>query len=223
MPRQLTFQWPHREDFGADAYFVSDANRAAFEMVSDPGRWPAGKLVVAGPRGAGKTHLARLFADRHGALVLDAAGLHPGLGLPEEDAVVIEDADTLPPGAEEFVFHLHNRLQARAGLLLLTAQTAPSRWPVLLPDLRSRLEAATVVRIDDPDDTLLEAVLRKLFHDRQLAPGERLVPWLLPRMPRAFATAQAIVDRLDRAALGDHRNLTVALAREALDLEDLGG
>ena len=219
MSRQLSFDWPPRVTFGADAYFVSDANRAAFELVTSPDRWPQRRLVLAGPQGAGKTHLARLYADRFGARVLDGPAISGAAPLPTARKVVIEDADRLRPAAEEWLFHLHNSLDAAQGTLLLTARSAPARWTLALPDLRSRLEAIAVARIDDPDDTLLAAVLMKLFEDRQIAPDPRLVPWLLPRMKRSFEAAQDIVARLDAASLESRRPVTIPLARATLDLD----
>ena len=87
-------------------------------------------------------------------------------------------------------------------------------WPVALPDLRSRLKAATVVEIGEPDDELLAQVLVKLFADRQLAVDESLVSFLTTRTERSFAAARATVEKLDREALRLKRPVTRALAGE---------
>ena len=46
-----------------------------------------------------------------------------------------------------------------------SARTAPSGWPIGIPDLASRLRALPVVTLAAPDDAMLRAVLVKLFAD----------------------------------------------------------
>jgi ATPase involved in DNA replication initiation len=216
MADQLAFDWPPQISMGQDTYFVSDANRDAHALVTEPNRWPSGKLALIGPRGAGKTHLARLFASAQWAVTYEAPQLQPDTPLPEAGPVVIEQADRLPAGAQEWLFHLHNRLGPE-GRLLLTARTSPSRWPLILPDLASRMQATAVARIADPDDRLLAAVLHKHLADRQLRADPRLVPYLLRRIDRSFAAAAAMIDCLDRTALTQGKPVTLRLAAEVLD------
>jgi chromosomal replication initiation ATPase DnaA len=83
-----------------------------------------------------------------------------------------------------------------------------------LPDLVSRLRALPVVELAAPDDTLLRAVLVKLFVDRQLAVDESLIRYLVARIERSFAAARAAVAALDREALRQRRPVTRALAAE---------
>lgn len=216
MSRQLSFDWPARVALGREDFFVSAANAQAFAMVTTPDSWPEGKLAVIGPAHCGKTHLARVFAQASGATIISAAEIGPGLVPPAAAHVIIEDMDRLRPEAEEALFHLHNHLRGR-GRLLLTSNRAPSRWPITLPDLASRMQATTVVEVADPDDRLLAAVIMKHFQDRQIAPPPGLPGYLAARIERSFAAAADIVARLDAAALAEGRKINEHLARGLLD------
>lgn len=216
MADQLVFDWPTGVALGPDDFFVSEANAKAASLLASPDDWPERKLVIVGPAGCGKSHLAGIFQGQTGASLINARDMTNGY-LPPGDIVVIEDMEHLPQPAEEHIFHLHNNLRARGGTLLMTAQTAPSRWPITLPDLRSRMEAATVVQIEDPDDALLSALIMKLFADRQIMPKPDLVNYLAKRIERSFAAASDIVARLDESALADGRKINRGLAAALLD------
>jgi chromosomal replication initiation ATPase DnaA len=220
MAEQLTFRLPSRPALGRSDFFVSPSNADAVAMVSEAARWPEGKLALTGPEGAGKTHLAHVWAAETGAVILDATDLAaadlPALAASARVAVEGMEARTGDPAAERALLHLHNLLRG-AGQLLLTGRTAPARWPIALPDLRSRMGATAVAELAPPDDALLSAVLVKLFSDRQIAVAPALVAYLVPRIDRSFAAARDIVDRLDRAALAEARPVGRALAARLLD------
>lgn len=220
MPRQLSFDLSAVPATGPGApvedFFITPATAAAEAAVMGPVAWPGGKLVLTGPEGAGKTHLARLWAARHDAAVISATALRQSPP-PRGPAVVVDDIDTLFPDAEEPLFHLHNRLATAGGLLLMTSRLAPSRLDLTLPDLASRLQASVVAQIGDPDDHLFALVLAKRFADRHILPAAGVIPYLVARTERSHAAAARVVAALDRASLAQGRGVTVALARSVLD------
>ncbi|WP_458789972.1 P-loop NTPase family protein [Yoonia sp. MH D7] len=223
MAEQLTFDWPMGVALGAADFFVSDANTQAYAMLQAPQTWPERKLIVTGAKGAGKSHLARVFATQMDATHLSATTLLDALSdaLPDAGAnIVVEDMDQLPPIANEFMFHLHNHLRNTGGHLLMTARTPPGRWPLTLPDLASRMQATTLIAIDNPDDALLAALIMKLLADRQIMPPISLVNYLVPRIERSFAAAAQVVARLDAASMAQGRPINRALAAGLLDKAD---
>ena len=133
--------------------------------------------------------------------------------------MVIEDIDqiTKDHALETALFHLHNLAQAEGSALLFTAKFQPQHWGLTLPDLASRLQAIQTATLEAPDDTLLTAVLMKLFADRQLNPAPDVIPFLALRIDRSFAAAQQVVAALDKAALDAGRAITRAFASAALD------
>lgn len=217
MIRQLAFDLSKRPAFDAANFFVSRSNAQAWAMVTGPALWPAGKLCLVGPAGSGKSHLAHIWAHGAEAIYLPARDIaafpRPATAL----SLVVEDMETLPPTAEEPLFHLHNHIHATGGRLLLTADRPPSRWQIALPDLASRMQATALVQIGDPDDELLFAVIAKHFADRQLSPEPDLIPWLVTRIERSFTAAGQAVAALDAAALAQGRDITRAFARAVLD------
>jgi chromosomal replication initiation ATPase DnaA len=214
---QLTFDLPLVQGWQRDAFLVTPATSTALAAVDSWKTWAGGRLLLIGPHGSGKTHLAHIWADMAQALWVDAAALQSRLPDIAPDAcVILDDAHLVADRAEEALFHLYNRL-APQGRLLLTAPTAPRDWGLYLPDLLSRLQAMPIARLEPPDDDLLAGVLLKLFTDRQIIAEARLIPYLLPRMERSIAAAQALVAALDARSLATQRPVTRALAAEVLD------
>lgn len=225
---QLVFALGHRASLDAADFVVGPSNSTALAWIERYPDWPTTLVVLHGPAGSGKSHLLHLWQARHHAIALDPASitvptLPAALGAASAVALDFGDRDPAngPPGFDErALLHLYNMLGERRGHVLAAARSAPARWQVALPDLRSRLGAAASVPIEAPDDAVLAAVLGKLFADRQLRVPPGLIEYLVSRMERSFAAAGRIVDALDRTALVEQRALSVALARMILDAEE---
>ena len=223
MPRQLGFDLPAIPALGREDFFVSPSNATAAALIEGWQDWPAHKLALCGPQGAGKTHLTHVWAAQSGATILPAADLpRADISALAHTHVAVEDADTLAgrPEGERALLHLHNLVLAEGHCLLLTACSAPGFWPLRLPDLASRMQATPAALLEEPDDALLLAVMMKLFADRQLLPSPGTLAYLTRRMPRSFEMAHRIVSALDRASLVSGRPVTRSLAAQVL--EDLG-
>lgn len=218
--RQLSFDLPARTALGRADFFVSPANAEAVALIEGWHGWPSRKLVVAGPAGAGKTHLAHVWAGLAGARIVAAGTLaQTDIAALAAGPVAVEDAHRLARdrAAEEALFHLHNLVLAEGHALLMTARDVPALWGLTLPDLASRMAGTLMTRLGPPDDALLAAILSKLFADRQLSPSPDTVPYLARRIERSFAAAHAAVAALDARALDEGRAITRALAAEVLD------
>jgi len=214
-PEQLPLEFRHEAARGRDDLVVSDPVSAAASIIDRWPDWASPVIIITGPEGSGKSHLAEVWARMSGA-----ARVHPVAGSDAvtragEGPVLVEDADR--EGFDETeLFHLINAVRSAGTSLLITARSWPIAWGVTLPDLASRLKAATTVEIGPPDDLLLHQILFKLFADRQLLADEKVISYIVPRMERSLAAAQAIVERLDRLALARGTRVSRALAAEVL-------
>ncbi|MEA2984916.1 MAG: hypothetical protein QOD94_1170 [Alphaproteobacteria bacterium] len=216
-PRQLALSLDHAESFAREDFLSGPSNAAALALVESWPDWPDRAVVLVGPAGSGKSHLAAIWAAEAGARSVAAHALEqPAVPMAlATGAVVIEDA---APGAldERALFHLLNLVREERAFLLLTARTPPAGWNLDIRDLSSRLKVLPVASLAAPDDGLLRAVLVKLFADRQLAVDEALVGYVATRIERSFAAARDIVAHLDQEAMRQQRPLTRVLAAEVL-------
>lgn len=220
MPEQLAFSLPARAALGRHDFLVAEPNAAALAIIDDWKNWPLRKLVLTGPPAAGKTHLAHVWASMTAARILDFDEISDLLEAPMEAGacLVVEDVDRITDPAHELqLLGLHNLLQEIGGWLLVTARRPVSEWSLGLPDLKSRMQAASMARLDDPDDGLLAGVILKLFDDRQLQVTPDVVAYVVQRIERSFEGAQAAVQAIDDAALAEKRAITRPFVGEILE------
>jgi chromosomal replication initiation ATPase DnaA len=216
-PRQLAFALPHAESLTRDDFLEGPANAAGLALIESWPDWPNRTMLLVGPEGAGKSHLAAIWSEQAGARsttahALTAAGVPGALAT---GALVVED---LRPSDfdERALFHLLNLAREDEASVLITARLPPSAFEIELRDLRSRLRAVPTVSLSPPDDQLLRALIVKFCADRQLTVDETVVSYLATRIERSFAAARRAVELLDTEALRLGRPITRALAADLL-------
>ncbi len=210
--KQLVLDLPVRQALGRADFFVAPCNAMAVTQLDAWQQWPQGRLALVGPSGSGKTHLSHVWAGMTGAKIVKAVNLQLS---DSSGALVVEDVESID-GNEEALFHVYNALHATGYPLLITGQSAPSRWELSLADLRSRLESVPVVQLESPDDDLLSMIMVKLFDDRQLPVSPKLIRFLVARVGRSYEAVHQMVAELDKAALAARKPLTVHLASKFL-------
>ena len=216
-PRQLAFALPHAESLSRDDFLEGPANMVALALIDAWPDWPNRIMLLVGPEGAGKSHLAAIWAEQAGARSTAAHALTAAEvpGALATGALVVED---LNPSSydERALFHLMNLAREDQAFVLMTARAPPSSSNIELRDLRSRLRAVPVVTLTPPDDHLFRALIVKFCADRQISIDESVVNYLATRIERSFAAARHAVERLDTEALRLGRPITRALAAELL-------
>jgi chromosomal replication initiation ATPase DnaA len=216
-PRQLAFALPHAESLSRDDFLEGSANAEALGLIDTWPDWPNRVMLLAGPEGSGKSHLASIWAEEAGARSTMAHALTAATvpGALATGAVVVED---LTPESfdERALFHLLNLAREDGAYVLITARMVPVAMEITLRDLRSRLRAVPVVQLKAPDDHLFRALIVKFCADRQMSIDENVVTYIASRIERSFVAARRTVELLDGEALRLGRPVTRALAAELL-------
>jgi chromosomal replication initiation ATPase DnaA len=200
--RQLVLDLPLRQALGRDDFLVTSSNSAAVELIDQWPNWPTYGAIIVGPLSSGKSHLVEVWRQKSGAKLVQASELTIESALQGSTLAIEVD------GAfdERALFHVLNL--AKTHHVLITAQTIPAHWNLVIPDLLSRLNALPVVSILPPDDALLRGVLVKLFADRQITIDEAMISYILLRMPRSLEAARSIVAKIDQQALIERAEVT---------------
>src|SRR5665811_283836 len=216
-PRQLAFALPHAESLTRDNFLEGPANTAGLALVESWPEWPSRIMLLVGPEGSGKSHLAAIWAEQSGARSISAHALTAASvpGALATGALVVEDLNAADFD-ERALFHLMNLAREDEAFVLITARVPPSAVQIELRDLRSRLRAVPVVSLLPPDDQLFRALIVKFCADRQMTIDESVVGYLATRIERSYAAVRQAVELLDTEALRLGRPVTRALSAELL-------
>lgn len=207
------------------ASFVAGANREAEHVLADPGGPRA--VWLWGRAGTGKTHLLQAACAAAGergelAAYVELATAPASAVLDGCETLNLVCLDGLEQVAAEAawnaaMFRLYTLLQESGGRLVVASAAPPTSLEFTLPDLRSRLLAASVHQLVELDEAGLCEALRLRAAARGLELSEEAAQYLVHRLPRDTHSLFDVLERLDDASLAAQRRLTIPFLREQLE------
>ena len=141
-PQQLALALDHPESLAREDFLSGPSNAEAVALIDAWPDWPHRTMILTGPEGSGKSHLAAVWAQAVGARLVAGRALQETtvpLAL-ATGAVVVEDivAGTID---ERALFHLLNLAREDEAFVLLTSRTVAAGRAFAIRDLRSRFQA----------------------------------------------------------------------------------
>lgn len=213
---QLTLELGHTPAQGEADFLVGEGNRLAYGRIMAFPHWPDPVTLVTGPAKSGKSHLARIFADRTGARFAGIVDLEAMATEGGTAPVIVEDVDRLDYD-EAGLFHLLNQSMREHRPILLTAREDIANWPLATDDVRSRARRAAAFALELTDDIQLSQMFVKLFGDRQIKVDPKIIGYLVARMERSAEEVVTLADLMDRLALAKGTAITRSIAADALN------
>lgn len=187
-------------------------------------------IYIWGHRSTGRTHLLQAScheANQRGYSSvyvpisqqerLDAAVL---VDLASQDLVCFDDMEEFEchDGWEEALFHFLNEARDRNTRVLMSGRCPPAELEVALPDLKSRLTSALVLRLKTLSDSEKKAAILLRAGNRGLDLSEKVVGYILERTNRNIASLFKSLDKLDRESVHQQQKITIPFVKRVLKL-----
>jgi chromosomal replication initiation ATPase DnaA len=214
-PRLFEFRMGERSP---DTLVVAEASRDAAKLLTQWRTWPSGALALTGPQGSGKTHLALAWSLEAGARQVSAQAAPDDAAAIFREAqgrLFIDDADG--EADEAMLWRILDLARSESGAVLVVGAADPGNWAATIPDLRSRLTNLAVARLGEPDEALMEVVLRRICREQFIQLSDDAARYLARRLPRTFAAAHQMAAALDANLVKGAKPVALKAARAALE------
>jgi len=214
---QLIIDLPTREALGREDFLVNSRNEDAVCFIDNFPNQKINSGILIGSRGSGKTHLVNVLCSNLGRkkwsfLNPKNENIYDIFSI--NDLVIIEDINNFNSKEDEdFLFHSINLSKELNKALLLTSSRKISKLDFKTLDLVSRLDAMQAAFIEEPDDMLMEALIIKLFNDRQIIIKPNIVNFLMQRIERSYLGVAEIIDLIDKVSLSRKKSVSISLIK----------
>ena len=218
--RQIPISFPSQA-LSFDQIAISDSTRTIIQAIRRVERWPGQVFCIVGPEKSGLTTLLQAWSQERGGQYVDVRAttaprasaiesFTPKVDLAIDRADLVQDDSALLL-AISAAMRTHN-------YVLLSGRTPPTQWTALSADLRSRLKAAPIQHIPNPDETLLRGRLKQGFSKAYLHLSQNVEDYLVSRLGLDYSMVETAIDTL--AGEAADRPVTIPLVRSVLGFAD---
>ncbi len=240
--RQGIINFPARPEYSFSNFIESKGSRFALacarELCSgDPVNYNS--LYLSGAAGLGKTHLLMSIGnhlaetDNAEALYVHCrdlieslnkgeGGLPGNLGTPGSkiDFLLLDDIDRISghPAAQEALYGVYNQILEQGGKMAFAGRTPADRLQATESFITSRFKWGMTAELLPMDDEATARLLHKLADDSGLDIPDKIITYLLSRIPRDFQSIKNAVTRINEESLRQKHKVTLPLIKTALEL-----
>ncbi|TQV84532.1 DnaA regulatory inactivator Hda [Aliikangiella coralliicola] len=209
--------------------FLSGDNLQLVEKLTKLTATSAEFIFVWGSAESGKTHLAQALCNHFNQQAWSAAYLPLANrdlsaeildGMSVMELVCIDDLASVEKDKawEEGLFDLYNNLKLEQKNLVVFSASPPAKSSIKLADLKSRLSAMEIYKIEPLNDEQKITLLQKRAANRGMDVPADVAKFILSRQSRSVSDLIDILDQIDHSSMVLQRKVTIPLIKEILDL-----
>ena len=117
---------------------------------------------------------------------------------------------------ENLLYSLINIVEQENKYLLITSTKPINKFTYELKDLVSRIKNCLFVKLDIPDDKLIEALIVKNFSDRQISIDKKLINYIIKRIDRSYEKIFLFIYKIDQLSLQKGTAINLKIIKEVL-------
>lgn len=208
---QLNLFSNNQTDYSQQNFIILCENKHVYNLVIDDISWKC--LILFGPRGSGKTHLAHIWQSVNNAVFVSENNFLSEMRY--SNAFILEDIQNIQD--QVMMLHCFNYMKENNKRLLITSSASPKGLNLKLKDLSSRMLSTISVKIPPASWELLRIMLIKRFSDKQLRVDLKVIDYILARVERSFHSVNKIMEKIDES-MGS--NITIPFINALLKNND---
>ena len=218
MSDQLILEFPSRQAYKKEDFYVSPSNQEAYDFINSWPKWIKRIVNVFGPSGSGKSHLASILKDKTSCLQISSNELNEKIFLryKTKEALIIENLDEKI--SEDLLFALWNIALQDNKYLMITSKKSIASYKFKLKDLSSRVESSLIIGIKLPSDDLISVILAKNFSDKQIKVEKKHIDYIIKRIDRSYEKISQFILILDKYSLKKGSPFSLKLIKEVLKM-----
>jgi len=218
MSDQLILEFPSRQAYKKEDFYVSPSNQEAYDFINSWPRWIKRIVNVFGPSGSGKSHLASILKDKTSCLQINSNELNEKIFLryKTKEALIIENLDEKI--SEDLLFALWNIALQDNKYLMITSKKSIASYKFKLKDLSSRVESSLIIGIKLPSDDLISVILAKNFSDKQIKVEKKHIDYIIKRIDRSYEKISQFILTLDKYSLEKGSRFSLKLIKEVIKM-----
>ncbi|MCL2566916.1 MAG: DnaA/Hda family protein [Alphaproteobacteria bacterium] len=224
MKSQLFFSFNNQTNLSKSDIVVGEFNKPIVDFLFVLDNWLSNVLYVYGDAGVGKTFISHIFIKENQGAAVSFADISSLENIEKitnkHKLILLEDIGSKSLDDEVNIFNLYNTVLANGSKLILTARESIQDIAIQLPDLRSRLNAAMIFKINTPDEISLKAIFFKMLSDKQLNVSMEVMDYFLKRIHRDCYTLGRLVEKIEDWTMREKKTLNLSTAKN-IDIADL--